>query len=93
MAYKKNTIGKYESLFSRYPFDFIILSVHQVNDQEFWVNDFQKNKTQDEYVIEYYNEILELVKHYKNYSVLTHLNLINLYDLLGPILLKRSNSF
>jgi len=29
------------------------------------------------------------VKHYKNYSVLTHLNLINLYDLLGPYPFKK----
>ncbi len=29
------------------------------------------------------------MKHYKNYSVLTHLNLINLYDLLGPYPFKK----
>ena len=81
---QRHTIEKYESLFSRYPFDFIILSVHQVIDQEFWTNDFQKGKTQDEYVMEYYNEILYLVKHYKNYSVLGHLDLINRYDPQGP---------
>lgn len=81
---QRHTIHKYDSLFKRYPFDFIILSVHQVNDQEFWTNDFQKGKTQDEYIMEYYNEILYLVKHYKNYSVLGHLDLINRYDSQGP---------
>ena len=29
------------------------------------------------------------MKHYKNYSVLTHLNLINLYALLGPYPFKK----
>lgn len=81
---QRHTIHKYDSLFKCYPFDFIILSVHQINDQEFWTNDFQKGKTQDEYIMEYYNEILYLVKHYKNYSVLGHLDLINRYDPLGP---------
>ena len=81
---QRHTIHKYDSLFKCYLFDFIILSVHQINDQEFWTNDFQKGKTQDEYIMEYYNEILYLVKHYKNYSVLGHLDLINRYDPLGP---------
>ena len=81
---QRHTIHKHDSLFKCYPFDFIILSVHQINDQEFWTNDFQKGKTQDEYIMEYYNEILYLVKHYKNYSVLGHLDLINRYDPLGP---------
>ena len=36
-----HTIPQYEALFSRYPFDFIILSVHQVEDKEFWTQDFQ----------------------------------------------------
>ena len=31
-----HTIDQYEKLFARYPFDFIILSVHEVEDKEFW---------------------------------------------------------
>ena len=75
-----HTIDKYEVLFKRYPFDFIILSVHQVNDKEFWTQDFQKGKTQKEYNEAYYNEILGIIKKYKNYSVLGHLDLIVRYD-------------
>ena len=44
-----HTIPQYEKLFSSYPFDFIILSVHQVEDKEFWTQDFQKGRTQEEY--------------------------------------------
>ena len=36
-----HTIEQYKALFRKYPFDFIILSVHQVEDQEFWTQDFQ----------------------------------------------------
>ena len=75
-----HTIDKYEALFKRYPFDFIILSVHQVNDKEFWTQDFQKGKSQKEYNEAYYNEILGIIKKYKNYSVLGHLDLIVRYD-------------
>lgn len=78
-----HTIPQYETLFRRYPFDFIILSVHQVEDKEFWTQDFQRGKTQEEYNLRYYEELLSLVRQYKNYSVLGHVDLITRYDQAG----------
>ena len=78
-----HTIPQYEKLFSSYPFDFIILSVHQVEDKEFWTQDFQRGRTQEEYNLRYYDEILALVQKYHNYSVLGHLDLISRYDEAG----------
>jgi histidinol-phosphatase (PHP family) len=78
-----HTIPQYEKLFSAYPFDFIILSVHQVEDKEFWTQDFQRGRTQEEYNLRYYDEILALVQKYHNYSVLGHLDLISRYDEAG----------
>lgn len=75
-----HTIEKYEKLFARYPFDFIILSVHEVEDKEFWDYTFQKGRTQQEYNERYYEELLYLVEHYHNYSVLGHMDLITRYD-------------
>ena len=65
-----HTIQQYQKLFSQYPFDFIILSIHQVENQEFWTQDFQKGKTQLEYNLGYYQELLDVIKVYKDYSVL-----------------------
>ena len=53
-----HTIPQYEALFARYPLDFVILSIHQVGDKEFWTQDFQKGKTQKEYNEQYYLVIL-----------------------------------
>lgn len=78
-----HTIPQYEALFTKYLFDFIILSVHQVEDKEFWTQEFQLGRTQQEYNERYYEEILFLVKHYHNYSVLGHLDLISRYDKAG----------
>ncbi|MCI8865699.1 MAG: histidinol-phosphatase HisJ family protein [Lachnospiraceae bacterium] len=78
-----HTIPQFEALFSRYPFDFILLSVHQVEDKEFWTQDFQRGRTQKEYNERYYEEMLNLVNHYHNYSVLGHLDLIVRYDEMG----------
>lgn len=78
-----HTIPRYEALFHKYPFDFIILSIHQVGDNELWTQDFQRGKTQQEYNERYYGEMLEVVRAYKNYSVLGHMDLIVRYDQAG----------
>ena len=78
-----HTIPQYEKLFSSYPFDFIILSVHQVEDKEFWTQDFQRGRTQEEYNLRYYEEMLALVQRYHHYSVLGHMDLISRYDNAG----------
>ena len=76
-------IPQFQALYDRYPFDFIILSVHQVEDKEFWTQDFQRGRTQQEYNERYWQEMLDLVKHYQNYSVLGHMDLIVRYDEAG----------
>lgn len=78
-----HTIPKFQKLFECYPFDFIILSIHQVEDKEFWTQEFQKGRTQDEYQKRYYEELLKVVQTYKNYSVLGHMDMIKRYDLAG----------
>ncbi len=78
-----HTIPQYEKLFAAYPFDFIIMSCHQVEDKEFWTQDFQRGRTQEEYNRRYYEEILQVIQMYKNYSVLGHLDMISRYDEAG----------
>lgn len=77
---QRHTVPLYEALFEKYELDFVILSVHQIEDKEFWNREFQRGRTQDEYNLRYYEEVLHLVKAYKNYSVLGHLDLIRRYD-------------
>lgn len=77
---QKHTIPQFETLFQRYPFDFIILSIHQVDDQEFWTGDYQKGKTEAQYYERYYQEMYDVITNYRNYSVLGHMDLIKRYD-------------
>ena len=78
-----HTIPEYEKLFRSYPFDFIILSIHLAGDQEFWTNEYQSGRTQQEYNEGYYKEQLSVVQNYHNYSVLGHMDLIVRYDSYG----------
>lgn len=74
-----HTIPQFQKLYNRYPFDFILLSVHQVDNQEFWTGEFQKGKTHEESYDRYYDEMYQLVSTYKDYSVLAHMDLIRRY--------------
>lgn len=78
-----HTIPQFCKLYDRYAYDFIILSIHQVEDKEFWTQDFQRGRTQKEYNERYYEEMLAVMKEYKDYSVLGHLDLIARYDPAG----------
>lgn len=88
-----HTIPQFEALFRRYLFDFIILSIHQVEDKEFWTQDFQRGRTQQEYNERYYEEMLRVVQAYKNYSVLGHMDLIKRYDKAGTYPFEKVKPF
>lgn len=88
-----HTIPQFKVLFRRYPFDFIILSIHQVEDKEFWTQDFQKGRTQREYNERYYEEMLQVVQVYKDYSVLGHMDLIKRYDQKGNYPFEKTKPF
>ncbi len=79
------TVDQYEKLYQKYAdeLDFVLLSMHQVDNLEFWTQDFQKERTQKEYNEKYYQEIYDVQKVFKNYSVLAHLDLLGRYDLQG----------
>lgn len=77
---QSHTIPQFEALFQRYSYDFIILSIHQVGDLEFWTGEYQQGKSQKEYNDTYYDELYTVTKQYKNYSVLGHMDLIQRYD-------------
>lgn len=75
-----HTAAQYQALFDRWPMDFVLLSVHQIEDKEFWTQEFQAGHTQQEYNLRYYEELLALVQQYHDYSVLAHMDLITRYD-------------
>ncbi len=75
-----HTVKDFQKLYVTYDLDFVILSIHQVEDKEFWDDSFQKGRTQKEYNDLYYKELYDVIKEYKDYSVLGHLDVIKRYD-------------
>lgn len=80
---QRHTMDQYQEDFKKYPFDFIILSNHQIDDLEFWNYKYQEGKTQREYNRGYYQAILDCIESFDNYSVLGHLDVIKRYDQKG----------
>ena len=80
-----HTIEQYNALFEKYAdeFDFVLLSIHQVGDLEFWTGEFQEGRTQHEYNLAYYKELLNVATNFDHWSVLAHLDLIKRYDPAG----------
>lgn len=78
-----HTIPICQQDFDQYDFDFVILSNHQIGDKEFWNQNYQAGKNQDEINLNYYEAIYDVIRKYKDYSVLGHLDMIKRYDLYG----------
>lgn len=87
-----HTIPQFQALFDRYALDFVILSIHQVDDQPFWVQHYQQGRTQQEYNDGYYQGLLDVINHYHDYSIVGHLDLIKRYDNLGPYPFEKSRA-
>ena len=80
----------FDEIFEKYPFDFALLSFHQIEDKELWNGDFQYGKTQDEYNRIYYEEMFKTINVFDNYSVLAHIDLMRRYDANGEYPFEKS---
>ena len=79
------TLEKVEELLARWrsQMDFAILSIHQVDNLEFWNGDYQEGRTQDQINQRYWEEMLAVVNSFDDYGVMGHLDLIRRYDPFG----------
>ena len=78
------TIPQYETDAQSGGFDFILLSNHKIGNQEFWNQEFQAGKSQEEVHTAYYRAIFNIMGRFRHYSVLAHLDMMKRYDRLGP---------
>lgn len=81
------TVNDYERLIDEYrdQLDFVLLSMHQIDNRELWTGEFMKGMSQKEYNLKYYSELLEVMNVFHDYDVLAHLDLVSRYDAKGPI--------
>ena len=82
---QKHTVPQFNALFERWreQLDFVLLSVHQVDDLEFYPPEFQATCSQEEYNRRYFEELLAVAREFDDYSVLAHLDVMRRYDPAG----------
>ena len=82
---QRHTVERYQTLYNTWKdqLDFVLLSIHQVDNKEFWKQDYQKDKTQKQYNEGYYNELLTCMNMFDDFCSLAHLDSIVRYDLNG----------
>ena len=79
LGLQKQIINECSQVVKSHPFDFIICSIHSIEKKDLYFGEFFKGKTQYTSYETYYNELYNVVKNYKDYSVLGHLDLIKRY--------------
>lgn len=81
IGYEKNHKAEIDEFLNKYPFDFVIASIHYGHGKDFHLGDFFKGKTQEEAYLDYFKLVLEMVENFSSFDVLGHLDFIVRY---GP---------
>lgn len=81
IGYEKNHKAEIDEFLNKYPFDFVIASIHYGHGKDFNLGDFFKGKSQLEAYLDYFKLVLDMVENFSNFDVLGHLDFIVRY---GP---------
>ena len=79
LGYIPRTRDRNDALLNAHQFDFVILSIHYLDDLDFSNGDFFINKTPYEAYQRYYEAALDTVTNYANFDVFGHLDFIVRY--------------
>lgn len=72
-------LPRYQAFLSENKFDFIICSMHTAERKDLHSGNFFEGKTVEEAYRIYYEELLYCVKHFKDYDILGHIDLVKRY--------------
>ncbi len=81
IGYEKGYKYEINELLAKYPFDFVIASIHYGDGKDFYLGDFFEGKSQAESYLRYFEILLEMVENFSNFDVVGHLDYIVRY---GP---------
>ena len=79
LGYQPHVVNKNNELLTTHSFDFVILSIHYVDNLDLGNGDFFKKKTPYESYKRYYEVVLDAVKTCDNFDVLGHIDYIIRY--------------
>lgn len=74
-----HVLDKSLEVVSSHPFDHVIASVHIIDKQDPYTNDYFIGKTKNEAYIRYLEEVLYSVKNFNNYDIVGHIGYLRRY--------------
>ncbi len=81
LGVQPHLLHRYEKLMNEENFDFAICSMHTTDNKGLHSGDLFKDRTIDEAYEIYYEELLDCVRNFKQFSVLGHLDLVKRYTI------------
>lgn len=80
LGLQEHLVKEHTDYVNRYPFDFIIGSLHLVNRIDPWYPDYFEGRSDEEAFTEYFKALYDNVKAFHDYDVLGHLDYIVRYS-------------
>lgn len=81
IGYEKDFKQEIDEFLDKYPFDFVISSIHYGDNKDLYTGEFFQGKSQEESYLRYFEIVLEMVENFDNFEVVGHLDHIVRY---GP---------
>jgi len=75
-----HVLGRCSVLVNMHAFDFVIASVHNSGKQDLYNGDFYRDRTPEEALLFFYDELYHMLKNYKDYSVIGHFDIVKRYN-------------
>ena len=79
LGYNKLTVDKFNEVLNKYPFDFVINSVHNVEGEGDFVERYFKGRTKEQAYLHYFNTVLKSLNDGFDFDVVGHLGYVSRY--------------
>lgn len=80
IGYQSHVVDEINSFLEKYPFDFVILSIHYLEKKDLYTQEYFKGKTKEEAYQIYFETLLDAVETIDNFDVVGHLDYIPRYS-------------
>ena len=83
IGYQSHTIEETMNLINQYPFEYVILSIHYINKEDFYTKEFFDTRTKEEAYLTYFLTCLEAIENTPRFDTFGHLDYITRYSPYG----------
>jgi histidinol-phosphatase (PHP family) len=80
IGYQSHTVKETNQFLKKYNFDFVILSIHYIEQKDLYTKEYFLNKTKEEAYQIYFETCLEAINNTDNFNVFGHLDYISRYS-------------